>query len=202
MIDFDEIKPAAYLWKTGVFDGKPEVLGVGFNQSTSVNVALYTRQQLIPPVSFTREEASEFRDFYNNYAGSYTALNALKLLETGKKGLYPELADKFVSKSDRDILVNMSNEEDFVRLWSGDLDNLILIEDKRWYVRSSSSDVNDVYGWLDTISDQVPTYNYSELPLKDSVYFDTKEEAQEWCTPNTVPVLLAIGKGGKLYYEV
>lgn len=56
------IKPAAYMWQTG----SGEYLGVSRNICTSVNIPLYTKEQLQPQtrVKMTQAELDEWKELY------------------------------------------------------------------------------------------------------------------------------------------
>lgn len=188
------IKPAAYMWQTG----SGEYLGVSRNICTSVNIPLYTKEQLRPRVKMTQAEFDEFKDLYDH--GNAINIYDFIIYVLNRICLYPKITNKLMdglgavkAKKQAEIanlIVNYNPEHPE--------ETIEIITEKKWFVRSKKPDSDGDWQFLNGI-DEPNDWGYSHNeedtnnPRNIAYPFDTKERAEEWKNPITEVVLLPIG---------
>ena len=189
------IKPAAYMYQTG----SGEYLGVSRNICTSVNIPLYTKEQLRPRVKMTQAEFDEWKqlDFEENIFGLLG-----QLLNDVIKPIYPNLTRKIYGLNGADI-EDSSKQLELCNLWVNyspehPEETIEIVSIKKWFVRSKKPDSDGDFQFLNGI-DEPNDWGYSHNeedtnnPRNIAYPFDTKERAEEWKNPITEVVLLPIG---------
>ncbi|CUR63904.1 hypothetical protein [Leuconostoc gasicomitatum] len=180
----EEMKPVAYIWQTG----SGEYLGVSRNISTSVNIPLYTKQQLQPRVKMTQAEFDEFKEIYRQCSSVYVAIDRIFKRHKAfpflnKKVALPGCLDDGLSNQFAKAFLNFDPERPD--------ETIEITPDKKWFVRlipTIPTGDDDIY--LDNELIVSPDYH---SPKKAAAKFDTKEQAEEWTNPLTEAVLLPVG---------
>lgn len=178
------IKPAAYMWQTG----SGEYLGVSRNICTSVNIPLYTKEQLQPQtrVKMTQAELDEFKLLYNLFNGS-TVRGIINTVENNESKRFTNLKSR-LNKTGKDL--------EIIILWSiynpDEPDETIeIVPNMKWFVRSKEPEGEDEdEDYLFLSGSNLDDLDY--LVFDYAMAFDTKEEAELWLNPLTEAVQLPV----------
>lgn len=202
------IKPAAYMQQTG----SGEYLGVSRNICTSVNIPLYTKEQLQPQtrVKMTQAELDEWKELYYHLVEfSFSVHNMLdEILDSigEERGKYTKLALRVYS--DSDFMETSKRQAELVDLFVNynpdkPEETIEVITDKKWFVRSKSEVLvkhlqfdTEEYTYSYLTNNIVQNTSYEPLlkdELEKAINFDTKEQAELWTNPLTEAVLLPVG---------
>lgn len=155
------------------------------NTSLVSSKKLYTAEQLHPRMKMTKKQYEEWqlviRSIYpiNLYELFNLIFNAAE-----HHGEYAGM---------RDIFSFDEGQKKLAQLWSDfDQDNpeetIEIVPDKRWFVRSKTSDEKYGYWYLR----KTEHYFFHEYIKELSTQFDTKEEAEKWKNPLTEVVQLSV----------
>ncbi|MBZ5998522.1 hypothetical protein [Leuconostoc gasicomitatum] len=192
----EEMKPVAYIWQTG----SGEYLGVSRNISTSVNIPLYTKQQLQPRVKMTQAEFDEFKDLLS--VGIGTIYEAFDVISSGRGELneFDQLYNRLFTHN---VISQSKKQIEFSKLWDSLSTSLLeetieITSEKKWFVRSKELDSDGDWAFLNGI-EKPDDWGYSrdkedvKNPRNIAYPFETKEQAELWTNPLTEAVLLPVG---------
>lgn len=156
---------------------------------------LYFKEQLHQRVKMTQAEFDEFCLLYKKLSNA-TAMGILNTVRYNESKEFGNLKS-LISKEGGDFKVlvlfddfNPDNPEETIEI----------VPDMKWFVRSKKQYQPDIdqgiseSGYLYLTQGDIYSIEYYEMtPFKDDAkYFDTKEQAEEWCDPSTEAVQLPV----------
>ncbi|MFL2050637.1 hypothetical protein [Leuconostoc mesenteroides] len=157
------------------------------------NIPLYTKEQLQPKVQMTQAEFNEFKKL-KLLNPTVDLIAILKIVSSFK---YTNLQSRLVC--------SIESQTEFATLWLRcryeRLEEMIaIVPNMKWFVRSKQQYQPDMdqgiseSGYLYLTQGNIYSIEYYEMtPFKDDAkYFDTKDQAEEWCDPSTEAVQLPV----------
>lgn len=180
-------EPVAYLNKyldksTNITRYKPE------NQRLLSSNPLYTAEDLHPRVKMTKKQYD--RLMWDKQNTDLSTCLGYFLEHDG--------VNNFGLSSDN--LMGLLKQEDIARAWLNPDETIEIVPNMKWFVRSKKQYQPDMdqgiseSGYLYLTQGNIYSIEYYEMtPFKyDAKYFDTKEQAEEWCDPSTEAVQLPV----------